>query len=71
MLNTDKRQEEMMLNIQNNLINQIELSDEEIYVAFSYLDELLPENQSKTEDSTYDLQYRSHELKHTPDGKYD
>ena len=71
MLNTDKRQEDMMLNIQNNLINHIELSDEEIYVAFNYLDELLPEDQSQTQDSTYDLQYRSHELKHTPDGKYD
>ena len=71
MLNADRRQEEMMLNVQNNVVNPIEFSDEQIYIAFSYLDELTPENQLKTEDSTYELQYRTHELKHTPDGKYD
>ena len=71
MLNTDRRQKEMMLNIQNNIVDHIELSDEQIYITFNYLDELTPENQLKTEDTTYDLQYRTHELKHTLDGKYD
>ena len=69
MLEADKRQEEIMLI--NNVVNHIELSDEQIYLTFNYLDELKPEDQLKTEDTTYDLQYRTHELKHTLDGKYE